>query len=110
MRTFSCTKVQDASDLPWVYELPAIPSNKPVWGVNIVPWPVYASYTTEKTESGMEYQAPVGEPLYYEWSALLDPADTPLPDWITEVIEPPISDPSADSPGLLTKLKSSLGF
>jgi hypothetical protein len=60
---------------------------RPVWGVNIIPTPAYASYTTEKTESGMEYQAPVGEPLYYEWQALLDPADTPLPDWITEVVE-----------------------
>jgi hypothetical protein len=81
---------------------------RPVWGVNIIPSPVYASYA--KDESGFEQ--PVGEPLYYEWSALLDPADTPLPNWITEVVEEltPISDPSADSPGLLTKLKSSLGF
>ena len=78
---------------------------RPIWGVNIVPSPVYASYS--KDESGFEQ--PVGEPLY-EWQALLDPADTPLPNWITEVIEPPISDPSADSPGLLTKLKSAIGF
>jgi hypothetical protein len=57
----------------------------------------------------------VGEPLYYEWKGILDPADTPLPSWITEVVEDveeptPISDPSADSPGLLTKLKSAIGF
>jgi hypothetical protein len=106
MRTFRATTLQDASDLPWVYELPPIPTAIPAWGVNIIPSPVYASYA--KDESGFEQ--PVGEPLYYEWSALLDPADTPLPSWITEVIEPPISDPSADSPGLLTKLKSAIGF
>lgn len=110
MRTFRATILQDASDLPWVYELPPIPTAIPVWGVNIVPNPVYASYAKEKTESGMEYQTPVGEPLYYEWSALLDPADTPLPSWITEVIEePPISEPPT-SPGLIDKLKSVIGL
>jgi hypothetical protein len=51
--------------------------------VNIIPSPVYASYARD--ESGFEQ--PVGEPLYYEWQALLDPADTPLPAWITEVVE-----------------------
>jgi hypothetical protein len=102
MRTFRSANTQDASDLPWVYEIPPVPTGIPVWGVNLGPSPVYASFDSEGT--------PVGEPLYYEWSALLDPADTPLPDWITEVVEPPISDPSADSPGLLTKLKSAIGF
>jgi hypothetical protein len=106
MRTFRATTLQDASDLPWVYELPPIPTAIPAWGVNIIPSPVYASYA--KDDEGFEQ--PVGEPLYYEWQALLDPADTPLPDWITEVIEPPISEPSADSPGLLTKLKSAIGL
>jgi hypothetical protein len=106
MRTFRATTLQDASDLPWVYELPPIPTAIPVWGVNIVPVSIYASYS----EIGGA-KIGQGEPLYYEWSALLDPADTPLPSWITEVIEPPISEPpSADSPGLLTKLKSAIGF
>jgi hypothetical protein len=87
----------------------AIPA---VWNVNLIPRLVYASYTTEKTESGMEFSTPVGEPLYYEWSALLDPADTPLPAWITEVVEPPISEPPSSSAetGLLDKLKSAIGF
>jgi hypothetical protein len=81
---------------------------RPVWGVNIVPSPVYASYA--KDESG--FKQPVGEPLYYEWSALLDPADTPLPAWITEVVEEPtpISDPPSSSPGIIDKLKSAIGF
>jgi hypothetical protein len=105
MRTFRATTLQDASDLPWVYELPPIPTAIPVWGVNIVPVSIYASYS----EIGGA-KIGQGEPLYYEWQALLDPADTPLPSWITEVIEPPISDPSSDSPGLLTKLKSAIGF
>jgi hypothetical protein len=74
--------------------------------VNIVPVSIYASYS----EIGGA-KIGQGEPLYYEWQALLDPADTPLPDWITEVVEPPISEPpSSDSPGLLTKLKSAIGF
>lgn len=80
MRTFRSTTLQDASELPWLWMNPTACS--PVWGVNIVPWPVYASYTTDKDG----FQIPVGEPLYYEWQALLDPADTPLPDWITETI------------------------
>jgi hypothetical protein len=103
-RSFRATELQD-NDLKWLQQqgdnfVPAI------WGVNIIPSPVYASYA--KDEEGFEQ--PVGEPLYYEWQALLDPADTPLPDWITEVVEPPISDPSADSPGILDKLKSVIGF
>lgn len=82
MRTFSCSSpLQDAGALPWVWELPPIPNGIPVWGVNIVPTPIYASYD----ENGQG----VGEILSYEWSALLDPADTPLPDWITETTPPP---------------------
>ena len=92
MRTFQSTTRQDASDLPWVSELPPIPTAIPVWGLNIVPWPVYATYKTG--ENG--FQTPVGNPLYYEWQALLDPADTPLPDWITEV-----TPPSVESTGVM---------
>jgi hypothetical protein len=83
MRTFRATTLQDASELPWVYELPPVPTAIPSWGVNIVPNPVHASYDEEEGSI-----TPIGEPLYYEWSALLDPADTPLPSWITEVTEP----------------------
>ena len=85
MRTFRATTLQDASDLPWLGMNPT--PCRPVWGVNIIPSPVYASYA--KDDSGFEQ--PVGEPLYYEWSALLDPADTPLPDWITEVFQEPVN-------------------
>ena len=90
MRIFRATNLQDASDLPWVYELPPIPTAIPVWGLNIVPWPVYATYKTG--ENG--FQTPVGNPLYYEWQALLDPAETPLPDWITETtpVPPPLEE------------------
>jgi len=79
MRTFTATTLQ-YNDLPWCWEIPAIASNKPVWGINIVPTPVYASYT--KDENG--FSTPVGDPIFYTWSALLDPADTELPSWITE--------------------------
>ena len=85
MRTFRCETIQDASDLPWVFQVPPIPTDIPVWGVNIAPWPVYASYNYD--QHGNRF--PVGEPLYYEWEALLDPADTPLPNWITETTPPP---------------------
>jgi hypothetical protein len=93
-RSFRATELQD-NDLKWFQQqgdnfVPAI------WGVTLIPSPVYASYA--KDEHGFEQ--PVGEPLYYEWQALLDPADTPLPAWITEVIEPPISEASV-SPGIL---------
>ena len=90
MRIFRATNLQDASDLPWVYELPPIPTAIPVWGVNIQPWPVYSSYAPD--ENG--FQTPVGNPLYYEWQALLDPAETPLPDWITETtpVPPPLEE------------------
>jgi hypothetical protein len=83
MRTFRSTNLQDASDLPWVYELPPIPTAIPAWGVNITPTPHYASY--------IHGNVGVGEPLYYEWQALLDPAETPLPAWITEVFQEPAS-------------------
>ena len=90
MRTFSCTTLQDGSSLPWVYELPPIPTAIPVWGVNIVPTPVYASYT--KDENG--FDQPVGEPISFTWSALLNPPDTELPNWITETTPPPAPSPS----------------
>lgn len=89
MRTFSCTQLKDASSLPWVYELPPIPTAIPVWGVNIAPTPIYSSYTIDQT--GL--QIGVGEPSSYTWSALLDPADTPLPDWITETTPAPLAPP-----------------
>jgi len=103
-QSFRATELQD-NDLKWLQQqgdnfVPAI------WGVTLIPSPVYASYA--KDDSGFEQ--PVGEPLYYEWSALLDPADTPLPSWITEVIEPPISEPPTSSPGILDKLKSAIGL
>jgi hypothetical protein len=83
MKTFRATTLQDASALPWLWMNPS--PCRPVWGVNIIPSPVYASYAKDKEG----FEQPVGEPLYYEWSALLDPADTPLPAWITEVVEEP---------------------
>lgn len=81
-RSFRATELQD-NDLKWLQQqgnafVPAI------WGVTLIPSPVYASYYTEVEG----FPTPVGEPLYYEWQALLDPAETPLPDWITEVTEP----------------------
>lgn len=84
MRTFRATTLQDASDLPWLWMNPS--PCRPVWGVNIIPTPVYASWSTNYEG----FPAPVGEPLYYEWQALLDPAETPLPSWITEVLQEPI--------------------
>lgn len=81
-RSFRATELQDNS-LKWLQQqgsdfVPAI------WGVTLKPSPVYASYAKDDEV----FPAPVGEPLYYEWQALLDPADTPLPSWITEVTEP----------------------
>jgi hypothetical protein len=102
MRTFLSLTLQDASFIPWVWSPNGIVNVPAIWGINIQPKAIYKSFD----ENGKGQ----GEPLYYEWSALLDPADTPLPSWITEVIEPPISEPSADSPGLLTKLKSAIGL
>ena len=80
MRTFNCKTIQDASGLPWVYQIPPIATDIPLWGINIVPWPVYESYNYD--EHGNRY--PIGEPLYFEWEALLDPSETTLPNWITE--------------------------
>jgi hypothetical protein len=76
MRKFRATTLQDGSTVPWVFELPPIPTAIPVWGVNIVPQAIYASYD--------ENYIGQGEPLYYEWNALLAP-EVALPDWITEV-------------------------
>ena len=111
MRSFTATSFEDGLSLPWCWEIPAIPSSKPIWGVNIVPTPQYAAYTFDPT--GL--QIGVGEPNSYTWSALLDPADTPLPDWITEVTPPPAVDvgPStidSASPGLIGSLKSVLSL
>jgi hypothetical protein len=83
MRTFRCETIQDASDLPWVFEIPPVPTDIPVWGVNIAPWPVYASYNYDEHGNRL----PVGEPLYFEWQSLLDPPNTSLPNWITEAKE-----------------------
>jgi hypothetical protein len=81
MRTFSCTTIQDGSSLPWCYELPPIQTAIPVWGHNIIPAPQYESYIIN--EGG--FTIGVGDPIAYTWPALLDPADTPLPEWITEI-------------------------
>jgi len=107
MRIFSCSApLQDASSLPWVYELPPIPTAIPVWGEHIVPQAQYSKYTMDE----IGFQVPIGEPISYTWSALLDPADTLLPDWITETT--PVSTPnlSTDTPGLIGSIKSALGF
>ena len=50
-----------------------------VWGETLVPRPFYESL--DKDGNG------VGEPLYYEWQSMIDPSDTPLPNWITEITE-----------------------
>jgi hypothetical protein len=76
MRKFRATTLQDGSSIPWAFELPPVSTAIPLWGVNIVPRAVYASYD--------ENYIGQGEILHYEWSAFLDPADTPLPNWITE--------------------------
>ena len=80
MRTVSCTTIQDGSSLNWCYELPPIQTAIPIWGKNIIPMPQYESYITN--EGGFEIG--VGDPISYTWPALLDPAYTPLPEWITE--------------------------
>ena len=86
MRTFSCTSIQDASNLPWVFELPSISTAIPVWGVNVLPLPKFTAYDSEG--------GGIGNPISYTWEALLDPADTPLPDWITETtpVPPPLEE------------------
>jgi hypothetical protein len=92
MRTFSATTLGDGSALPWVW-----PSNDGtlvpiVWGVNLIAGAVYAFYS-EATDTSPSL--PIGDPISFTWSALLDPADTPLPDWITETTHPivPIGNP-----------------
>jgi hypothetical protein len=78
MRTFKATILQDASDLHWKCwdDTDHTRTRDEVWGVTLVPTPIYAS----RNENGQG----IGEPIHYEWSALLDPSDTPLPEWITE--------------------------
>ena len=83
MRRFTCKTIQDASALPWVWEIPTTPERTPVWGVNIVPIPMWDAFTTSDPPE------PIGEPIGYFWEALLDPSDTPLPEWITETTPPP---------------------
>lgn len=73
-RTFRATQLQ-ANDLPW-YQQQGEGSVPSVWGLTLVPRPFYDSYDEEGNG--------VGEPLYYEWTALLAP-EVALPDWITEV-------------------------
>ena len=94
MRTFSVKVLQDASSLPWCWEIPMNPENKPIWGVNIIPIPQFESWSSPDDGS---IPSPVGEPISYTWSALLDPADTPLPDWITETTPPPAPVPVDDN-------------
>ena len=82
MRTFSSLyPLQDASSFPWAWELSSTPECIPVWGVNIRPTPQFNSYNIDETGCPIG----VGNPISYTWEALLDPADTPLPDWITEI-------------------------
>jgi hypothetical protein len=90
MRTFRASSLQDNA-LPWKCwdDTEHTRTRDEVWGVTLVPSPIYASYA--KDEDGFEQ--PVGEILYYEWSALLDPSDTPLPEWITETTPIEITNP-----------------
>lgn len=78
MRTFRASSLQDHT-LPWKSwdDTEHTRTRDEVWGVTLIPSPVYATYD--------ENYIGQGEPLYYEWNALLDP-DIALPDWITEVI------------------------
>jgi hypothetical protein len=85
IRTFKSTTLQDASSIPWKGwdDSAHTHTRDEVWGVSIVPWPVYASY--EVNGQG------IGEPTYYQWQALLDP-EFPLPDWIQDIT--PVEVPS----------------
>lgn len=78
VRKFRATTIQDASSLPWKCwnDTEKTTIRDEIWGVTLNPCPIYASLD--------ENQVGVGEPLYYEWYALLDP-EIALPDWITEV-------------------------
>lgn len=79
MRKFRATTLQDNS-LAWQTwdDLGQTKKRDEVWGVSLVPWPVYSSY--DDNDNG------IGDVLYYEWYALLDP-DIALPNWITEITE-----------------------
>lgn len=83
MRTFRSSSLQD-NTIPWKSwdDTEHTRTRDEVWGVTLIPSPIYESYTTD--ENG--FKKPVGEPLYYEWYALLDP-EIAFPDWITEVID-----------------------
>ena len=77
MRTFTCLPpLQDGSSLPWVWKIPQDPTENPIWGTTLIPYALYSGWTPDGT--------PIGDAIGYAWEGLLDPADTPLPDWITE--------------------------
>ena len=87
MRTFTCLPpLQDGSSLPWVWEIPQDQTEVPIWGTTLIPYPLYTGWNLDGT--------PIGDPIGYAWEALLDPADTPLPDWITETT--PVAVPVMD--------------
>lgn len=77
MRTFRASSLQD-NTLPWQSwdDTAHSRTRDEVWGVTLIPSPIYASY--DENHIGQ------GEILYYEWTALLAP-EVALPDWITEV-------------------------
>jgi hypothetical protein len=77
MRTFRASLIQN-NNLPWKNwdDTEHTRTRDEVWGVTLVPRPFYESLDEEGNG--------VGEPLYYEWTALLAP-EVALPDWITEV-------------------------
>ena len=81
MRNFSSKSLQNGSTLPWFGIPDGVTMVPLVWGINIKPTAIYISY--DSIGGG------IGDPISYTWSALLDPADTPLPDWITETTPPP---------------------
>jgi hypothetical protein len=78
MRIFRATTLQDAGYIPWQSwdDTEHTRTRDEVWGVTIIPTPKYAEY--DERGSG------IGDPIYFEWAALLPP-EYPLPDWITEV-------------------------
>ena len=80
MRIFTANSLRDASFIPWRCwdDTEQTRTRDEVWGETLVPTPKYDSYD----ENGFG----VGEPIYYQWTALLEP-EYALPDWITEITE-----------------------